>query len=67
MVFYGKGEMLSCYFDYPSQVITTPWKSYGPTLKNIIIEEGVTNIGSHAFYYHYPDRGYQNIKNVRIN
>lgn len=45
----GNGSM-GDYTTYPSGstwVITTPW---GQNIKNIVIENGVTNIGDYAFY-----------------
>ena len=39
----GTGGM---YFSYDS----VPWRSYWSSIKNVVLEQGVTNIGSYAFY-----------------
>ena len=63
LVVYGEGYMLNgtsvttdsnVFFD-------TPWLKYNETLKHVIIEYGVKNIGSQVFRSNY-----HNLKNVRI-
>ena len=39
----GTGSMSSCEED-------SPWKKYKNTIRTVIIEKGVTNIGNYAFY-----------------
>ena len=43
---FGKGAMYNfeCYL-YPN----TPWESWASKIKSVVIEDGVTRIGSHAF------------------
>ena len=43
----GTGAMT----DYGASNNTSPWKSSSETIKTIIIENGVTSIGNHAFRY----------------
>lgn len=38
--------------DFEYSAADTPWKSFNN--KNIVIEEGMTNVGNHAFMYSYP-------------
>ena len=39
----GTGEMMDCYK-------AIPWTAYRDSIKNVVIEEGVTKIGEFAFY-----------------
>lgn len=43
----GTGKMES--YSYNGSLPNTPWKDYIPEIKNLIIEKGVTKIGSAAF------------------
>ncbi len=43
---FGKGAMYNFeYYLYPN----TPWESWASKIKSVVIEDGVTRIGSHAF------------------
>ncbi len=44
----GAGEMDN--YDYYNEV-KAPWSSYQSSIKSVIIESGITNIGSNAFFY----------------
>ena len=50
----GSGEMnsyeASNYGQYNVPVTTAPWKPYYMSMKNVVIENGVTAIGANAFY-----------------
>lgn len=48
----GEGRM----FDYPSPADDVPWEPFEEETKTIVIEEGVTHIGSYAF-----SDGYNNV------
>lgn len=43
---YGQGTMN----DYDQNETYAPWNDYGPQVKKIIIGQGVTSVGKHAFY-----------------
>lgn len=43
---YGQGTMN----DYDQNETYVPWNDYGPQVKKIIIGQGVTSVGKHAFY-----------------
>jgi hypothetical protein len=47
----GRGEMLNYGYDYDSDSnwINTPWYSYRDVIKTVVIDNGVTSIGDHAF------------------
>lgn len=46
----GTGPMLNyAYSAY--QKATTPWQSQAASIRKILVEEGVTTLGSYAFYY----------------
>ena len=52
LIISGKGEMAAFSFDGSKQA---PWKKnkdYYPSIKTIIVEEGITSIGSYAFGGH---------------
>ena len=67
-IFYGEGSMLETYFISSSPNSNAPWINSRKNMKNIIIENGVTNIGKSAFYYFADSTsyGYSNVKNVKI-
>ena len=47
----GSGKMKSYdEFDGTWAEIIVPWKDYASTIKSIVVEEGVTSIGTSAFY-----------------
>ena len=49
---YAKGQMADYTLTTENKVMhtTAPWKVYDGDIKSVIIEPGVTNIGSHAFF-----------------
>lgn len=49
---YAKGQMADYTLITENKVMhtTAPWKVYDGDIKSVIIEPGVTNIGSHAFF-----------------
>ena len=49
---YARGQMADYTFIKENNVMhtTAPWKVYDGDIKSVIIEPGVTNIGSHAFF-----------------
>ena len=49
---YANGQMADYTFTTENKVMhtTAPWKVYDGDIKSVIIESGVTNIGSHAFF-----------------
>lgn len=55
---YGTGYMPSYYYNKVESAgktwyeSTAPWGDYYDHFSKIVIEEGVTNIGSYAFYWH---------------
>ena len=51
LVFSGTGEMEEYYEDcwYQPSNVLIPWYAYSPMVKEIIIEEGITNIAAFAF------------------
>ena len=47
----GSGKMYDydMIFGIPQSIITTPWASLCQDINSVILEDGVTNIGNHAF------------------
>ena len=48
----GTGDMTNyshSSYPYGISITTAPWKSYVSSIQNVIIESGVTSIGSHSF------------------
>lgn len=58
----GQGAM----YDYSSYDTdkAAPWVSFDLSIEKIVVEEGITSIGSYAFYNTYND--YTNLKDVEI-
>ena len=46
----GKGKMAEYGFNNSHQTATSPWYAYCDSIQNVIIENGITNIGQAAFY-----------------
>ncbi len=46
LIISGTGEMMNC-----SGSSNVPWYSYRSSIKNVTVGDGVTSIGSYAFYY----------------
>ena len=46
----GTGEMESYSSGYPLEIEKAPWYSYRDEITSVIIEDGVTSVGSFAFY-----------------
>ncbi len=46
----GNGAMADYYYDSITFYSTAPWNIYCDSIKSVIIEDGVTNIGNYAFY-----------------
>ena len=62
ILFYGEGGMRDDFEDSKQ-----PWVSYRLTLHSVIIENGVTNVGSDMFFYALnSEYGYPTIINARI-
>lgn len=55
LVISGEGEMESYYVDYSEDNYlvsqAAPWHKYSDKIRIITIEEGVTSVGNHAFYF----------------
>lgn len=51
----GTGKMYDWTYSYPA-----PWESLMPSITSVVIEDGVTSIGSHSFY------NGENIVNIKI-
>jgi len=56
---YGAGPMNDFTLTYNSNigayVANTPWWNQRTAIKRIVIEDGVTHLGSHAFFFSSPD------------
>lgn len=65
MFIRGTGAMASFSTNSTGQA---PWASYGPQIRDIVIEEGVTSIGAYAFYNagSYTNGAYNNVRSVVI-
>ena len=46
----GQGKMANYGFENKTRTTTSPWFAYTKQIQNIIIENGITNIGQAAFY-----------------
>ena len=56
----GTGEMDSYSFEQESGIAVTPWSNYSDQIKNLVLSNGITSIGSFAFYC------FNNLKSVTI-
>lgn len=61
----GTGAMENYSFNSDGQA---PWAEYGLDIRDIVIEEGVSSIGSYAFYNagSYTNGAYNNVRSVTI-
>ena len=51
LVISGEGDMYAFYFDEEGTgEVHTPWRKYAEQIKSLVVEDGVTSIGSCAFY-----------------
>ena len=67
MVFYGQGYMDDYYLGVQPWT-TSPWSDKRKSIKYVIIENGVTNVSSSAFYYYKSgdDNYFSNFLAVRM-
>lgn len=49
LVISGTGPMDSYKFDQKESISTAPWMNYRSRIKKIVVEDGITSIGSYAF------------------
>ena len=59
----GEGEMSE--YSYGDYGINPPWTEYAPQIKSIVVKEGVTSIGTYAFY-NYSTAKYCSLKDITI-
>ncbi len=52
MTIKGTGAVADYEYDKQNSVTTVPWYIYRNYVKKLVIEDGITEIGSYAFYYH---------------
>ena len=58
----GTGAMVSTYYSTPA-----PWAEYGSKIRDIVIDEGVTNMAAYAFYNDGNTAGvYNNVRTLYI-
>ena len=59
----GEGEMSE--YSYGDHGINPPWTEYASQIKSIVVKEGVTSIGTYAFY-NYSTAKYNSLKDITI-